>query len=134
MQFFKYFKTITRHFFLCSSLSVYNWKKFSEEEMNYIAISETVKSKVDYKRKDLELWTILVPELQKRDNSSNVTSHFPFQEENSIAWGAAGLVMILGVFCVALIGVVVVTRKKLAQSSVIPINSHKEQMKYNTIE
>ncbi|KAG8178438.1 hypothetical protein JTE90_016110 [Oedothorax gibbosus] len=120
-----------------NALSIYNWKKFNKEEMNYMDISETVTSQVDYRKKDIELWTVLIPELQNIvENLSTVAPQRVFLEPNSAAWGAAGLSVLLGVLCVALIGVVVVTRKELTQSSIIPINSntYKDQVKYNNIE
>ncbi|GBM20496.1 hypothetical protein AVEN_61041-1 [Araneus ventricosus] len=119
------------------SPSVPNWKKFTEKHKNYVEISTTIGAKINYRKNDMELWTLLVPDLQNIQNIS-----ISIEEENqefygdtdTLSWGAAGLAIMLGVLCIALVGVVVITRRKFTQASLIPITSHKEEVQYSSIE
>ncbi|XP_035208211.1 neuroligin-1-like isoform X2 [Stegodyphus dumicola] len=112
------------------------WKQFgNHNQMNYAEISKTVVPKTGYRRNEIEFWILLLPDL---DDIQNLHAEIP-QEDTSAekitsrAWSAVGLVMLFGVLCVSLVGVVVITRSRIAQSSILPISSRKDDIKYSSI-
>ncbi|KFM71904.1 hypothetical protein X975_04988, partial [Stegodyphus mimosarum] len=112
------------------------WKQFGEHnQMNYAEIFKTVIPKTGYRRNEIEFWTLLLPDL---DDIQNLHTEIP-QEDTSAgkitskAWSAVGLVMLFAVLCVSLVGVVVITRSRIAQSSILPISSRKDDIKYSNI-
>ncbi|GFQ98323.1 neuroligin-4, Y-linked [Trichonephila clavata] len=115
--------------------SVSNWKKYNEKEKYYAEISTTIKTKTNYRKNDMELWTLLIPDLQKTQNVSieDLEQELLDEDINFLSWGAAGLAVLLGVLCIALVGVVIVTRRKFTQVSIIPVTSRKEEIQYSSI-
>ncbi|CAL1287467.1 unnamed protein product [Larinioides sclopetarius] len=119
------------------SPSVPNWKKFTEKHKNYVEISTTIEAKINFRRNDMEFWTLLVPDLQNIQNisiSEEEENQEFYKDTDTLSWGAAGLAIMLGVLCAALVGVVIITRRKFTQASLIPITSHKEEIQYSSIE
>ncbi|GFT66653.1 venom carboxylesterase-6 [Nephila pilipes] len=123
------------NFIKLRSPSISNWKNYGEKEKYYAEISTTIIAKTNYRKNDMELWTLLIPDLQKIQNSSIEDSVQELLDEdiNILSWGAAGLAVLLGVLCIALVGVVVVMRRKLTQVSIIPVTSRKEEIQYSSI-
>ncbi|GFX84831.1 COesterase domain-containing protein [Trichonephila clavipes] len=123
------------NFIKLRSPSVSNWKKYNEKEKYYAEISTTLKTKTNYRKNDMELWTLLIPDLQKTQNVSieDLEQELLDEDVNFLSWGAAGLAVLLGVLCIALVGVVIVTRRKFTQVSIIPVTSRKEEIQYSSI-
>ena len=103
------------------------WKPIKNlDESDFAEISDVIKPKTKYRNDDTEFWNSIVPELNVAENATKEeTSSAPESEFLSIdSWGAAGLVVLCGVLCIALIGVVFITKKSTLTMSIVP--SHKD--------
>lgn len=105
------------------------WKPLKEGyELPYAEVSDITLPMTNFRSEDNEFWIAIVSELNFAQNATGeaTTSQQEMEYFNIDSWGAAGLAVLCGVLCIALIGVVFITKRKTLTMSILPVSSSKD--------
>nr|UXX52859.1 carboxylesterase 2 [Pardosa astrigera] len=106
------------------------WQRvLNVDELHYAEISDIMEPKARPWSDDSEFWISLVSDLQAAGNVSvePLDDIQAVSEYSTIGtWGAAGLAILCGVLCVALVGLVVITKRRTLTMSLGKVSNPKD--------